>query len=102
MLQNNSDKPYKIEFHKKIAQQYILKVDQRIQNKVLVFETDFEICLLANVANLYLSAKAHKHFRIFIYNPTKDIIKIPEKTLIGSISSDIQNPENLQLILDFA
>ncbi|KAG9306205.1 hypothetical protein G9A89_016109 [Geosiphon pyriformis] len=69
--------------------QYILKVDRKIQNQALVFEADPKICLLANVANLYLPAKAYKHFKISIHNPTEDIIKIPKRTFIGSISSDI-------------
>ncbi|KAG9298373.1 hypothetical protein G9A89_005233 [Geosiphon pyriformis] len=60
-----------------------------------------EICLLTDVANLYLPAKAHKHFRISIHNPTKNVIKIPEGTLIGSISLDIQNSEKPQLIPNF-
>ncbi|KAG9288764.1 hypothetical protein G9A89_023061 [Geosiphon pyriformis] len=141
MLQNNLDKPYKIESHEKIAQaiflplvkisqlvlviiqkklgltvqringfgssgkrnvtQYILKVNKRIQNQALVFEADPEICLLADITNLYLSAKAYKHFKILIHNSTEDIIEISEETLIGSISSDIQNSEKLHPILDF-
>ncbi|KAG9295340.1 hypothetical protein G9A89_013369 [Geosiphon pyriformis] len=83
-------------------QQYILKVDQKIQNQALVFETNPKICSLADIANLYLPAKAYKHFKIPIYNLTEDIIEIPKKTLIGFISSDIQNSEKLQLIPDFA
>ncbi|KAG9288455.1 hypothetical protein G9A89_015661 [Geosiphon pyriformis] len=82
--------------------QYILKVDRRIQKQALVFKTNPEICLLANIANLYLSAKAYKYFRIPIYNPTKNIIKMPKGILVGSIFSDIQNPEKPQLIPDFA
>ncbi|KAG9298162.1 hypothetical protein G9A89_000039 [Geosiphon pyriformis] len=35
-------------------QQYIFKVDQRIQNQALIFKTNPEICLLANITNLYL------------------------------------------------
>ncbi|KAG9295894.1 hypothetical protein G9A89_006633 [Geosiphon pyriformis] len=138
MLQNNLDRPYKIELHNKIAsaselglttrkingfgssgrgnvpvnlvkedsdqieliytntvifiplyQQYLLKVNQKIQDQALLFEADSEICSLANVANLYLPAKAHKHFKIPIHNPIEDVIEIPKRTLIGSISADI-------------
>ncbi|KAG9300285.1 hypothetical protein G9A89_011358 [Geosiphon pyriformis] len=73
----------------------------QIQDQALLFETSSEICSLADVTNLYLLAKAHKHFKISIHNPTEDVIKIPERTLIGSISADSQNPEKPQSIPDF-
>ncbi|KAG9299055.1 hypothetical protein G9A89_020368 [Geosiphon pyriformis] len=83
-------------------QQYILKVNQKIQDQALLFEASPEICSLADVANLYLLAKAYKHFKILIYNPTEDVIEISKGTLVGSISTDIQNPEKPQSIPDFA
>ncbi|KAG9285602.1 hypothetical protein G9A89_009242 [Geosiphon pyriformis] len=82
-------------------QQYILKVNWKIQDQALLFEANPEICSLADITNLYLSAKAYKHFKIPIYNPIEDVIEIPEKTLISSISTDIQNPKKLQFIPDF-
>ncbi|KAG9286071.1 hypothetical protein G9A89_022748 [Geosiphon pyriformis] len=127
MLQNNSDRSYKIELQEKIAQAIFLPLksqaslpeesmglDQEnndqvefihtdtIQNQALLFEASPEICSLANVANLYLPAKAHKHFKIPIHNLTEDVIKIPEETLISSIFTDSQNPEKPQSIPDFA
>ncbi|KAG9307077.1 hypothetical protein G9A89_016905 [Geosiphon pyriformis] len=143
MLQNNSDRLYKIESQEKIAQAIFLllvKIPQltpittqkelgltargingfgssgrgnvpvnfteensdQTQNQALLFKTSPEICSLADVANLYLLAKAHKHFKIPIHNPTENVIEIPEETLIGSISTDIQNPEKPQSISDFA
>ncbi|KAG9289640.1 hypothetical protein G9A89_014375 [Geosiphon pyriformis] len=84
-----------------LYRQYILKVNQKIQDQALLFEASPKICSLADVANLYLPAKAHKHFKIPIHNPTKDVIKIPEGTLVGSISTDIQNSEKPQSIPDF-
>ncbi|KAG9304498.1 hypothetical protein G9A89_020062 [Geosiphon pyriformis] len=144
ILQNNSDRPYKIELQEKIVQAIFLPlvkipqltpvttqeelgltargingfgssgrgnipvnftkedsnqvefihtdtVNRKIQDQALLFETSSEICSLADVANLYLLAKAHKHFKIPIHNPTKDVIEIPEGTLIGFISADIWN-----------
>ncbi|KAG9290648.1 hypothetical protein G9A89_011611 [Geosiphon pyriformis] len=133
ILQNNLDRPYKIESQEKIAQAIFLpllgltvqeinrfgssrrgnipvnfteedsnQVNQKIQDQVLLFEASPEICSLADVANLYLPVKAHKHFKIPIHNPTKDVIEIPKGTLVGSISTDIQNSEKLQSIPDFA
>ncbi|KAG9290499.1 hypothetical protein G9A89_002474 [Geosiphon pyriformis] len=107
MLQNNSNRPYKIESQEKIAQAiflFLVKIPQLtpIQDQVLLFEASPEICSLADVANLYLPAKAHKHFKIPIHNLTEDVIEIPEGTLIGSISIDIQNPKKPQFIPDFA
>ncbi|KAG9285766.1 hypothetical protein G9A89_013191 [Geosiphon pyriformis] len=106
MLQNNSDRPYKIESQEKIAQAIFLplvKIFQLtlIQDQVLLFRTSPKICFLANVANLYLPAKAYKHFKIPIYNPTEDVIEIPKRTLVSFISTDIQNPEKPQSISDF-
>ncbi|KAG9289747.1 hypothetical protein G9A89_014482 [Geosiphon pyriformis] len=68
-------------------------MNRKIQDQALLFKTSSEICSLADIANLYLPAKAHKHFKIPIYNPTKDVIEIPEETFIGFISADIQNSE---------
>ncbi|KAG9299701.1 hypothetical protein G9A89_013061 [Geosiphon pyriformis] len=131
ILQNNSDKSYKIESHNKIAQAIFLPLvkipqlalitthkklgltAQRINefglsgkgNVPVNFteeNTDHEICSLTDIANLYLSAKAHKHFKISIHNLTKDVIKIPEGILVSSISANIQNLEKPQSIPDFA
>ncbi|KAG9300334.1 hypothetical protein G9A89_011407 [Geosiphon pyriformis] len=82
--------------------QYILKVNRKNQDQVLLFKANHEICSLADVTNLYLPTKAYKHFKISIHNPTKDLIKIPKGTLVSSISADIQNPKKPQSILDFA
>ncbi|KAG9291599.1 hypothetical protein G9A89_022018 [Geosiphon pyriformis] len=146
MLQNNSNRPYKIESQEKIAQAIFLslvkipqltpvttqeelgltaqkinrfgssgrrnipvnfmeedsdQVNQKIQDQALLFEASSEICSLANVANLYLPAKAHKHFKIFIHNLTEDVIEIPKGTLVGSISADNQNSEKPQSIPNF-
>ncbi|KAG9300719.1 hypothetical protein G9A89_023517 [Geosiphon pyriformis] len=73
-----------------------------IQDQALLFKASPKICSLTNVANLYLPAKAYKHFKIPIHNPTEDVIEIPKGTLISSISADIQNPEKPQSIPDFA
>ncbi|KAG9294164.1 hypothetical protein G9A89_021523 [Geosiphon pyriformis] len=81
--------------------QYFLKVNWKIQDQALLFEANPKICSLANIANLYLPAKTHKHFKISIHNSTKDVIEIPEGTLVSSISADIRNPEKLQSISDF-
>ncbi|KAG9288982.1 hypothetical protein G9A89_015531 [Geosiphon pyriformis] len=106
MLQNNLNRPYKIELQEKIAQAIFLllvKIPQltpvttqkklgltvqginrfgssgrrnvpvnfmeedselKDQDQALLFEASPKICFLADIANLYLPAKAHKHFRI--------------------------------------
>ncbi|KAG9290715.1 hypothetical protein G9A89_011678 [Geosiphon pyriformis] len=78
------------------------KDSNQIQDQALLFEANPEICSLADVANLYLLAKAHKHFKISIHNPTEDVIEISKRTLIGSILPDIQHSEKPQSIPDFA
>ncbi|KAG9286167.1 hypothetical protein G9A89_010181 [Geosiphon pyriformis] len=90
-----------INFMKKDSDQVELIYTDTIQDQALLFEVNPEICSLADVANLYLPAKAHKHFKIPIHNPTEDVIEIPKGILIGSISPNIQHPEKLQFIPDF-
>ncbi|KAG9291452.1 hypothetical protein G9A89_021871 [Geosiphon pyriformis] len=90
---------------RKDCSSYLLTPNQNTPinpNQALLFKASPEICSLANVANLYLLAKAHKHFKIPIHNSTEDVIEISEGTLIGSISADSQNPEKPQSIPDFA
>ncbi|KAG9304192.1 hypothetical protein G9A89_019754 [Geosiphon pyriformis] len=123
MLQNNLDRPYKIESQEKIVQAIFLPLlsltargingfgsserenvpvnFMEEDNQALLFEASPEICSLANVANLYLPAKVHKHFKIPIHNSTEDVIEISEETLVSSISADNQNSEKLQSIPDF-
>ncbi|KAG9284475.1 hypothetical protein G9A89_014079 [Geosiphon pyriformis] len=125
MLQNNLDRSYKIKSQEKIAQAIFLSlvslpeestgldqmeeemyqstswrktVNRKIQDQALLFKANPEICSLANVVNLYLLAKAHKHFKIPIYNLTEDVIEIPKGTLISSISLNIQHPEKLHYL----
>ncbi|KAG9306844.1 hypothetical protein G9A89_005745 [Geosiphon pyriformis] len=129
MLQNNLNRPYKIKSQEKIAQAIFLSLlgltaqeingfgssgrgnipvnfmkedSNQIQDQALLFEASSKICSLANVVNLYLLAKAHKHFKIPIHNLTENVIEIPAGTLISSISTDIQNSEKPQSIPDFA
>ncbi|KAG9307778.1 hypothetical protein G9A89_023343 [Geosiphon pyriformis] len=112
MLQNNLNRPYKIESQEKIAQAIFLPLVKILQLTLVTIREELDltargingpkICSLADVANLYLLAKAHKHFKIPIHNPTEDVIEIPKGTLISSISTDSQNPEKSQFIPDFA
>ncbi|KAG9291119.1 hypothetical protein G9A89_012991 [Geosiphon pyriformis] len=85
-----------------LYRQYILKVNRKIQDQALLFEASPKICSLANVANLYLLAKTHKHFKIPIHNLTEDVIEIPKGTLVSFISTDSQNSKKPQSIPDFA
>ncbi|KAG9293513.1 hypothetical protein G9A89_005516 [Geosiphon pyriformis] len=122
MLQNNSDRSYKIELHDKIIQAIFLplvKIPQLAPittceklgftaQEINGFGSSGKKNIPVNLAkentditNLYLLAKAYKHFKISIHNPTKNVIEIPEGTLISSISTDIQNPEKPQSIPDF-
>ncbi|KAG9306329.1 hypothetical protein G9A89_018212 [Geosiphon pyriformis] len=72
-----------------------IKVNQKIQDQALLFEASPKICSLANIANLYLLAKVHKHFKISIHNLTEDAIKIPEGTLNLPKESYLFTPEEI-------
>ncbi|KAG9300179.1 hypothetical protein G9A89_000598, partial [Geosiphon pyriformis] len=125
MLQNNSEKTYIIEPNKKIAQTiflslvkiaqlvsvrnrkeleitYMLAIKKKVKDQAQLFETNTIFCESGEIGltNLYIPAKSPKNIKISIYKNTGNIIKIPEETTIGYLTTKIKNqPPNL--ISDF-
>ncbi|KAG9301483.1 hypothetical protein G9A89_008335, partial [Geosiphon pyriformis] len=120
MLQNDSEKVYIIEPNKKIAQTIFLplvKIAQlvsvgkrkeleitvrriqrfgstgRINIPVQIFEIEATLCESEKIGlvNLHILAKNHSYIRIFIYNNIENIIKIPEETNIGYLTTKIKD-----------
>ncbi|KAG9303837.1 hypothetical protein G9A89_018734 [Geosiphon pyriformis] len=81
--------------------QYILTV----KNQAQLFEVEATICESEEIGltNLYISGKSPKNIKILIYNNTGNIVEIPEGTIIGYLTIEIEDqwpdtiPDFLQL-----
>ncbi|KAG9288979.1 hypothetical protein G9A89_015528 [Geosiphon pyriformis] len=82
--------------------EYIVVIEKKVKNQVQIFETEATLCKSEKIGlvNLHIPAKNHSHIKIPIYNNTKDIIEIPEKTTIGYLTTKI-NEQPPNLISDF-
>ncbi|KAG9305617.1 hypothetical protein G9A89_001678 [Geosiphon pyriformis] len=98
MLQNDSEKAYIIDPNEKIAQAiflplYIVIIKRKVKDQVQIFETEATLCKLEKIGlvNLYIPAKNHSHIKIPIYNNTGNVIKIPERIIIGYLTIKIED-----------
>ncbi|KAG9284014.1 hypothetical protein G9A89_022788 [Geosiphon pyriformis] len=84
---------------------FTLVIERKIKDQIQIFEAEATFCELGKIrlVNLYILAKNHSHIKIPIYNNTEDIIKIPERTTIEYLTTEIENqlsdtiPDFLQL-----
>ncbi|KAG9285988.1 hypothetical protein G9A89_022664 [Geosiphon pyriformis] len=68
--------------------------EKEIINKEEIISTSkTTLCELRKIelVNLYIPAKNYSHIKISIYNNTEDIIKIPEGTTIGYLTTEIKD-----------
>ncbi|KAG9299200.1 hypothetical protein G9A89_013848 [Geosiphon pyriformis] len=82
--------------------QYILAIKKEVRDQAQLFETEATICESGEIGltNLYISTKSLKNIKIPIYNTTGKIIKIPKGTIIGYLTTKVEDqPPNY--ILDF-
>ncbi|KAG9298393.1 hypothetical protein G9A89_000392 [Geosiphon pyriformis] len=82
--------------------QYMLAIERKVKNQTQMFKAEAAICESGKIEliNFYIPAKSPKHIKIFIYNTTEDVIKIPKETTIRYLSTEIEKqPPNS--ILDF-
>ncbi|KAG9303352.1 hypothetical protein G9A89_013678 [Geosiphon pyriformis] len=72
--------------------QYILIIERKIKNQIQIFKTETTLCESEKIklVNLYIPAKNHNHIKISIYNNMENIIKIPEGTTIGYLTTEIK------------
>ncbi|KAG9294097.1 hypothetical protein G9A89_015507 [Geosiphon pyriformis] len=72
--------------------QYIIVIEKKIKNQVQIFEAEATLCKSEEIglANFHIPAKNYSHIKISIYNNTKYIIKIPEKTTIEYLTTKIE------------
>ncbi|KAG9303552.1 hypothetical protein G9A89_018448 [Geosiphon pyriformis] len=73
--------------------QYILAIKKEVKNQAQLFETEATICKSGEIGltNLYILAKSPKNIKIFIYNTTGNIIKIPKETVIGYLTTEVKD-----------
>ncbi|KAG9301116.1 hypothetical protein G9A89_012499 [Geosiphon pyriformis] len=84
---------------------YLAIIERKIKDQPQIFEAEVIICKSGKIGiiNLYIPAKSSKHIKIFIYNTTKEILKIPKETIIEYLCIEVEDqlpntiPDFLQL-----
>ncbi|KAG9294438.1 hypothetical protein G9A89_001943 [Geosiphon pyriformis] len=73
--------------------QYIIVIEKKIKDQVQIFETETILCESEKIGlvNLHIPAKNHSYIKILIYNNIGNIIKIPEETTIGYLTTKIED-----------
>ncbi|KAG9296556.1 hypothetical protein G9A89_015148 [Geosiphon pyriformis] len=73
--------------------QYMLAIERRVKDQAQIFEAEATLCESGEVGliNFYIPAKSHNHIKIPIYNTTGDVITIPEGTIIGYLSTELED-----------
>ncbi|KAG9297996.1 hypothetical protein G9A89_018824 [Geosiphon pyriformis] len=73
--------------------QYRLAIKRKVKNQAQLFKAEATICEFREIGltNLYISAKSPKNIKIPIYNTTKNVIKIPKETIIGYLTTKVEN-----------
>ncbi|KAG9286160.1 hypothetical protein G9A89_010174 [Geosiphon pyriformis] len=82
--------------------QYMLVIKREVKNQAQLFKAEATICELGEIGltNFYILAK---NIKIPIYNTTGKVIKIPKETIIGNLTTEVENqqpnhiPDFLQL-----
>ncbi|KAG9301035.1 hypothetical protein G9A89_015771 [Geosiphon pyriformis] len=85
--------------------QYILAIKRKVKDQNQIFEAEATLCESEKIGlvNFYIPAKNYSHIKILIYNNMGNIIEILEGTIIGYISTKIEDqapssiPDFLQL-----
>ncbi|KAG9303533.1 hypothetical protein G9A89_018429 [Geosiphon pyriformis] len=73
--------------------QYMVVIEKKVKYQVQIFETEAALCESEKIGliNLHIPAKNHSHIKIPIYNNTENVIRIPERTTIGYLTTEIEN-----------
>ncbi|KAG9298291.1 hypothetical protein G9A89_002779 [Geosiphon pyriformis] len=85
--------------------QYMLVIKKEVRDQAQLFKTEATICESGEIGltNLYISAKSPKNIKIPIHNTTEKVIKIPKETIIGYLTTEVEDqppnhiPDFLQL-----
>ncbi|KAG9292982.1 hypothetical protein G9A89_016344 [Geosiphon pyriformis] len=73
--------------------QYMLAIKREVRDQAQLFEAKATICELGRIGltNLYISAKSPKNIKIPIYNTTESVIEIPKRTIIGYLTTKVED-----------
>ncbi|KAG9288268.1 hypothetical protein G9A89_021299 [Geosiphon pyriformis] len=85
--------------------QYIVVIERKVKDQIQIFETEATLYESEEIGlvNLHIPVKNHSYIKIPIYNNIGNVIKIPERTTIGYLITEIENqlpntiPDFLQL-----
>ncbi|KAG9289297.1 hypothetical protein G9A89_007858 [Geosiphon pyriformis] len=72
---------------------YMLVIKREVKNQAQLFEAEATICESGKIGltNLYISAKSPKNIKIPIYNTTGSVIEIPKETIIGYLTTKVED-----------
>ncbi|KAG9299518.1 hypothetical protein G9A89_020689 [Geosiphon pyriformis] len=72
---------------------YMLAIKKEVKNQVQLFEAEAIICESEKIGltNLYISAKNPKNIKIPIHNTTENVIKIPKRTTIEYLTTEVED-----------
>ncbi|KAG9298286.1 hypothetical protein G9A89_002774 [Geosiphon pyriformis] len=91
------DKREIISIHQSISilpyDQYMLPIKRKVKNQIQLFKAKATICESEEIGliNLYISAKSPKNIKISIYNTTRSVIEIPKRTIIGYLTTKVED-----------
>ncbi|KAG9307408.1 hypothetical protein G9A89_017237 [Geosiphon pyriformis] len=73
--------------------QYMVVIEKKVKNQNQIFEAEAAHCESGEIGliNLYIPARNYSRIKIPIYNNTGKIIEIPEGTIIGHLTTEIEN-----------
>ncbi|KAG9300542.1 hypothetical protein G9A89_002420 [Geosiphon pyriformis] len=73
--------------------QYIVIIERKVKDQVQIFEAETTLCKSGKIGlvNLHIPAKNHSHIKISIYNNMRNVIKIPEGTIIGYLTTELED-----------
>ncbi|KAG9293538.1 hypothetical protein G9A89_005541 [Geosiphon pyriformis] len=73
--------------------QYMLAIKREVKNQAQLFEAEATICESGEIGltNLYISANSPKNIKIPIYNTTRNVIEIPKRTIIGYLTTEVED-----------
>ncbi|KAG9301770.1 hypothetical protein G9A89_003317 [Geosiphon pyriformis] len=82
--------------------QYMVVIERKVKDQVQIFEAKATLCKSGEIelTNLHIPAKNHNHIKIPIYNNTENVVEIPERTIIGYLTTKIKDQQP-DTILDF-
>ncbi|KAG9306656.1 hypothetical protein G9A89_004203 [Geosiphon pyriformis] len=83
--------------------QYMITIERKIKDQIQIFKTETTLCESEKIGlvNLHIPAKNHRYIKIFIYNNTRDTIKILKRIIIEYLTTEVEN-QLLNTIPDFS